>query len=229
MDLSQQASFIWSIAEVAHFVFKPAEYGKVILPFTVLRRLECVLEPTKAAVWAEAERLKKPEVDNPSPFLKRASGFGFYNVSRLDLPTIAGDPNHVAENIKDYLDGFSPELRTMFERFKFDDVLKTCAEKGILYEIVKQFSTIDLHPDVIPNTGMGEIFERLIHKFSDAQNEEAGEYFTPPRRHRTDGTSHLYRGLRSADSWKFCRPYYLRSYLRNRRHAVHGGRISAGL
>lgn len=179
MDLSQQASFIWSIAEVAHFVFKPADYGKVILPFTVLRRLECVLEPTKRAVWEEAERRKKSETENPAPFLRRVSGFDFYNASRFDLPTIAGDPNHVEENMKDYLDGFSPELRTMFERFKFDDVLKTCAEKDILYELVKRFSRIDLHPNVIPNTGMGDIFEHLIHKFSEALNDGAGEYFTP--------------------------------------------------
>lgn len=179
MDLSQQATFIWSIAEVAHFVFKPAEYGKVILPFTVLRRLECVLEPTKKAVWKEAERLKKSGVENPVPFLRRVSGFDFYNASRFDLPTIAGDPDHVVENMKYYLDGFSPELRTMFERFDFEAVLKTCADKEILYEIVKRFSTVDLHPGVIPNTGMGDIFEHLIHKFSEALNDGAGEYFTP--------------------------------------------------
>lgn len=180
MDLSQQASFIWSIAEVVHFVFKPVDYGKVVLPFTVLRRLECVLEPTKAKVVAEAAKLAaKEEVDNPVPFLKRVAGFQFYNTSKFDLKTIAGDPDNAEANMLDYLAGFSPDLQMMFSRFKFEDVIKTCAEKNILYEVVRRFSNVDLHPDVVSNTDMGDIFERLIHKFSDAQNEGAGEYFTP--------------------------------------------------
>lgn len=179
--LNQQAlsAFIWSVADLLRGDYKQSEYGRVILPFTVLRRLDCVLAPTKAQVLAEAEK-KAAAGLNPDPFLKRIVGTaGFYNTSQLDLPTLAGDQDHIRENLYAYVQGFSPEARDIFERFEFIAQVERLAKAGLLYLVVEKFAGIDLHPDRVDNAQMGHVFEELIRKFAELSNETAGEHFTP--------------------------------------------------
>ncbi len=179
--MNQQAlsAFIWSVADLLRGDYKQSEYGRVILPFTVLRRLDCVLAPTKAQVLAEAEK-KAAAGLNPDPFLKRIVGTaGFYNTSKLDLPTLAGDQDHIRENLYAYVQGFSPEARDIFERFDFHAQVERLAKAGLLYLVVEKFANIDLHPDRVDNAQMGHVFEELIRKFAELSNETAGEHFTP--------------------------------------------------
>ena len=179
--MNQQAlsAFIWSVADLLRGDYKQSEYGRVILPFTVLRRLDCVLAPTKAKVLAEAQK-KAAAGLNPDPFLKRIVGTaGFYNISELDLPTLVGDQDHVRENLYAYIQGFSPEARDIFERFDFHAQVERLAKAGLLYLVVEKFAAIDLHPQRVDNTQMGHVFEELIRKFAELSNETAGEHFTP--------------------------------------------------
>lgn len=179
--LNQQAlsAFIWSVADLLRGDYKQSEYGRVILPFTVLRRLDCVLAPTKAQVLAEAEK-KAAAGLNPDPFLKRIVGTaGFYNVSKLDLSTLAGDQDHIRENLYAYIQGFSSEARDIFERFDFHAQVERLAKAGLLYLVVEKFAGIDLHPERVDNAQMGHVFEELIRKFAELSNETAGEHFTP--------------------------------------------------
>ena len=181
IPLNQQAlsSFIWSVADLLRGDYKQSEYGKVILPFTVLRRLDCVLAPTKAKVLAEGEK-KAAAGLNPDPFLKRIVGTaGFYNTSKLDLTTLAGDQDHIRQNLYAYIQGFSPEARDIFERFEFIAQVERLAKAGLLYLVTEKFANIDLHPDRVDNAQMGHVFEELIRKFAELSNETAGEHFTP--------------------------------------------------
>ena len=181
IPLNQQAlsSFIWSVADLLRGDYKQSEYGKVILPFTVLRRLDCVLAPTKAKVLAEGEK-KAAAGLNPDPFLKRIVGTaGFYNTSKLDLATLAGDQDHIRQNLYAYIQGFSPEARDIFERFEFIAQVERLAKAGLLYLVTEKFANIDLHPDRVDNAQMGHVFEELIRKFAELSNETAGEHFTP--------------------------------------------------
>ena len=172
------SSFLWSVADLLRGDYKQSDYGKVILPFTVLRRLDCVLEPTKSAVLAELTKRKAAGL-NPEPFLLKKSGVGFFNTSPLDLKTIVGDQDHIAENLRAYLDGFAPAVRDIFERFEFHTQIDRLAKARLLYLVAEKFATIDLHPDTVSNAQMGSIFEELIRKFSELSNETAGEHFTP--------------------------------------------------
>ena len=172
------SSFIWSVADLLRGDYKQSEYGKVILPFTVLRRLDCVLEPTKAAVLAELETRKKAGL-NPEPFLLRKSGQHFYNTSPLDLKKLMGDQDHIAENLRSYIQAFSPAVRDIFERFEFHAQVDRLAKAKLLYLVTEKFTNIDLHPDAISNTQMGAVFEELIRRFAELSNETAGEHFTP--------------------------------------------------
>jgi len=179
--LNQQAlsAFIWSVADLLRGDYKQSEYGKVILPFTVLRRLDCVLAPTKAKVLAEHKKRTEAGV-NPDPFLKRIVGSaGFYNTSPLDLPTLVGDQDHIRENLYQYVQGFSPEARDIFERFEFHTQVERLAKASLLYLVTEKFAGIDLHPDRVDNAQMGHVFEELIRRFSELSNETAGEHFTP--------------------------------------------------
>ncbi len=179
MNQPALSAFIWSVADLLRGDYKQSEYGRVILPFTVLRRLDCVLAPTKAKVLAEAEK-KAATGLNPDPFLKRIVGTaGFYNVSKLDLPTLAGDQDHIRENLYAYVQGFSPEARDIFERFDIHAQVERLAKAGLLYLVVEKFAGIDLHPDRVDNAQMGHVFEELIRKFAELSNETAGEHFTP--------------------------------------------------
>jgi len=178
MNHQALSSFIWSVADLLRGDYKQSEYGKVILPFTVLRRLDCVLEATKPAVLAEFEAKFKAGF-NPDPFLLRKSGQSFYNISPLDLGKLLGDQDHIRENLYAYIQGFSPAARDIFERFEFFTQVERLAKAGLLYLVTEKFANIDLHPDVVDNAQMGLVFEELIRKFAEISNETAGEHFTP--------------------------------------------------
>jgi type I restriction enzyme M protein len=172
------SSFIWSVADLLRGDYKQSEYGKVILPFTVLRRLDCVLEPTKAAVLAEFQARKSAGI-NPEPFLLRKAQQGFYNTSPMDMKTLMGDQDHVKENLYAYIQAFSPSVRDIFERFDFYAQIDRLAKCNLLYQVSEKFAGIDLHPDTVSNAEMGTVFEELIRKFAEISNETAGEHFTP--------------------------------------------------
>jgi type I restriction enzyme M protein len=172
------SSFIWSVADLLRGDYKQSEYGKVILPFTVLRRLDCVLEKTKAAVLAEDAKRKQTKV-NPEPFLLKKSGQLFFNNSPLDMKKLMGDQDHIKENLYAYIHAFSPAVRDIFEAFEFHTQIDRLAKAGLLYLVAEKFATIDLHPDSVSNAQMGVVFEELIRKFAEISNETAGEHFTP--------------------------------------------------
>src|SRR5688572_10220546 len=178
MSSTNLSSFIWSVADLLRGDYKQSEYGKVILPFTVLRRLDCVLEPTKAAVLVEKAKREKAGL-NPEPFLLRKSGTFFYNTSPLDLKKLMGDQDHIGENLRAYMQAFSPAVRDIFEKFEFHTQLDKLAKAGLLYLVTEKFANIDLHPEVVSNADMGLVFEELIRKFAELSNETAGEHFTP--------------------------------------------------
>ena len=172
------SSFLWSVADLLRGDFKQSEYGKVILPFTVLRRLDCVLAPTKAAVLTELAARTKAKV-NPEPFLLRKSGQHFYNTSPLDLKKLVGDQDHIGENLRAYLQAFSPTVRDIFEHFDFHTQIDRLQKANLLYLVAEKFANVDLHPDRVSNAQMGLVFEELIRKFAELSNETAGEHFTP--------------------------------------------------
>lgn len=172
------SSFIWSVADLLRGDYKQSDYGKVILPFTVLRRLDCVLEASKAAVLAENAKRAKAKV-NPETFLLKKTGTFFYNVSPLDLKKLMGDQDHIGENLRKYLDGFSRPVRDIFERFEFHAQIDRLEKARLLYLVTEKFANIDLHPEAVSNTEMGLVFEELIRRFAELSNETAGEHFTP--------------------------------------------------
>ncbi len=178
MNHQALSSFIWSVADLLRGDYKQSEYGKVILPFTILRRLDCVLENTKSAVLAEFEA-KTAAGLNPDPFLLRKAGQSFYNTSPLDLAKLLGDQDHIRENLYAYIQAFSPAARDIFERFEFYTQVERLAKAGLLYLVTEKFANIDLHPDSVDNAQMGLVFEELIRKFAEISNETAGEHFTP--------------------------------------------------
>ena len=172
------SSFIWSVADLLRGDYKQSEYAKVILPFTVLRRLDCVLEPTKAAVLTELETRTKAGL-NPEPFLLKRSGQLFYNTSPLDLKKLMGDQDNIGENLRAYMQAFSPTVRDIFESFDFHTQIDRLAKAKLLYLVTEKFAKIDLRPATISNAQMGTVFEELIRKFAELSNETAGEHFTP--------------------------------------------------
>ncbi len=178
--MNQQAlsSFIWSVADLLRGDYRQSEYGKVILPFTVLRRLDCVLEATKPAVLAEHAKQVKAGI-NPEPFLLRKAGQTFYNTSLLDMKTLTGDADHIRQNLMAYIQAFSKDARDIFDRFDVHTQIDRLAKTGLLYLVTEKFAQIDLHPDAVDNTKMGHVFEELIRKFAEISNETAGEHFTP--------------------------------------------------
>ena len=176
---SQTASFIWSICNLLRGPYKRNEYRKVILPLTVLRRFDCLLEPTKEQVL-DAHRgfQNKPETV-VRKLLEKISGRPFYNLSNLDFPRLLNDPDQLAQNLLSYINGFSSNVREIIERFKFEEQVHRMQEKNLLYEVVKGFANVDLSPRRIDNIQMGYIFEELIRIGAEQANEEAGEHFTP--------------------------------------------------
>ena len=178
MNHQALSSFIWSVADLLRGDYKQSEYGRVILPFTVLRRLDCVLEATKPAVLAEFDAKTKAGL-NPEPFLLRKAGQSFYNTSPLDLVKLLGDQDHIRQNLYAYVQAFSPAARDIFERFDFYTQVERLAKANLLYLVTEKFANIDLHPNVVDNASMGLVFEELIRKFAEISNETAGEHFTP--------------------------------------------------
>jgi type I restriction enzyme M protein len=178
-NFRETANFIWSIADLLRGDYKQAEYGKVILPFTILRRLDCVLKPTKAKVLKQLETVKKMSVKNIDPVLNNAAGQSFNNRSPYDFDKLVGDPNNIADNLKEYVSAFSENTRDVFEKFEFEKQIHRLDSKNLLYAVTKRFQEIDLHPTRINNMQMGYIFEELIRKFAELSNETAGEHFTP--------------------------------------------------
>ena len=178
MSFTSTAAFIWSVADLLRGDYKQSDYGKVILPFTLLRRLECVLEPTRDAVLSEYETRKNLGIPL-EVFLTKKSNQSFYNTSKFSLSTLMGDATNLRHNLETYIADFSPNAREIFERYKFTEQLAYLDESNLLYKIVEKFATVDLHPDTISNHQMGLVFEELIRRFAEASNETAGEHFTP--------------------------------------------------
>jgi type I restriction enzyme M protein len=172
------SAFIWSVADLLRGDYKQSDYGKVILPFTVLRRLDCVLESTKEAVLAEYAEKQKAGI-NPEPFILRKAGQSFYNTSPLDMKKLMGDPENISANLYSYVQGFAPSVRDVFDHFEFNTQVERLSKAGLLYQVTEKFAQVDLHPDAVSNVQMGSVFEELIRKFAEISNETAGEHFTP--------------------------------------------------
>lgn len=173
--LSKLGNFVWGIADQLRGVYKPHQYGGVILPFTILRRLDCILEPTRDDVRTLAEKFSDGALDVQ---VKRKTGLSFYNTSTYDFKRLLEDPEGLRANLMDYITSFSANI-DVFERFKFENELATLDEKKRLYLVTSQFAEVNLHPDEVSNAEMGDLFEHLIYKFAEASNEEAGEHYTP--------------------------------------------------
>ena len=176
-NFSSTAAFLWSVADLLRGDFKQSQYGRIILPFTLLRRLECVLEATKPAVLEKYETVKAMPIEAQDKLLTHAAQLSFYNTSKMDLNRLG--ETDVASNLESYIQSFSPNAREIFEHFDFFNTLDKLAEADLLYKVAKRFATTDLHPDVINNYGMGLVFEELIRRFAESSNETAGEHFTP--------------------------------------------------
>ena len=176
--LKNHAAFIWSVADLLRGNYKPSEYGKVILPLTVLRRLDCVLEPTKKNVFETYQKMRG-KAQNLDPILMSKSGEQFYNVSKLTLPRLLDDGPNIADNLRGYIADFSPGTREVLEKFDFNTQITRLDRANLLYLVIGKFSDIDLHPNVVSNVEMGYLYEELIRRFSELSNETAGEHFTP--------------------------------------------------
>lgn len=173
------SSLIWSVADLLRGDFKQSDYGKIILPFTILRRLDCVLEKTKDAVLAEFESNKEISPEALDRFLVRKSGYQFYNTSKQSFVSALDDSNNAYANLVNYVGAFSENVRDVFERFNFQATLDRLNDANLLYMVAKKFAAIDLHPNTVSNAHMGSMFEELIRKFAELSNETAGEHFTP--------------------------------------------------
>lgn len=179
-NINEKAALIWAIADKLTGVYKPHEYGEVILPLTVIRRFDCILADTKNAVLEKYESVKTLPMRDVL-LKKAADGLDFYNTSKFTFEKLLDDPDNIEANFRDYLNGFSENVQDIIEKFKFDGHITTMANKGILYIVIKEFTTpkANLHPDVISNLEMGYIFEEIIRRFSEAHNEDAGQHYTP--------------------------------------------------
>ena len=189
-DQQQLANFIWQIADLLRGPYRPPQYERVMLPMTVLRRFDCVLAPTKAQVLAEYERRKNKPESILDPILNNIAGQRFHNHSPFSFEGVEegttkrkgglkGDPNNIEQHLTSYINGFSQNVREIFERFEFTAEIEKMREANILYLVVSKFCEIDLHPNAVDNIEMGLLFEDLIRRFNEAANETAGDHFTP--------------------------------------------------
>ena len=175
---SQTAAFLWSVADLLRGDFKQSQYGRIILPFTLLRRMECVLEPTRQAVIREANAQEgRPDLVREQMLLRAAGGLQFFNASPLSLGTLSD--TQTADDLMSYVQAFSKDAREIFDHFHFEDYVQQLASADLLYQVVQRFAATDLSPARISNFGMGIVFEELIRKFAESSNETAGEHFTP--------------------------------------------------
>jgi type I restriction enzyme M protein len=181
LDHNYFANLIWQIADLLRGPYRPPQYERVMLPMTVLRRFDCVLVPTKARVLAEHERRQGGRLNDDAldRILNNAAGQRFHNHSPLDFEKLKGDPDHIAEHLVSYINGFSANVRTIFDFFEFEGEIEKMREANILYLVVSKFCDVDLHPNTVPNDQMGLIFENLIRRFNELANETAGDHFTP--------------------------------------------------
>jgi type I restriction enzyme M protein len=173
-----KVSLIWSIADILRGDFKPHEYGQTILPFVVLRRLECALEKTKDKVITKSKSLEG-KINDLETILNKESGHSFYNTSPLSLTKILQDPDKVASNLNSYIRAFSPSASEVLDKYGFPDKIKKLEEQGLLYQIIGKFADLDLSEENVSNEAMGYVFEELLRKFSEMSNETAGEHYTP--------------------------------------------------
>lgn len=178
VNSNEIASFIWSVADLLRGDYKQSDYGKIILPFTLLRRMDCVLDTTKPAVLKEFKAKKSMGIEL-SPFLTKKAEQTFFNTSPFDFDKLQGDPSHIKSNLTAYINAFSENARDIFERYDFLKQLDKLDESNLLYLVVQKFAGIDLHPNRITNTDMGLLFEELIRRFAELSNETAGEHYTP--------------------------------------------------
>lgn len=178
-NFGEKVSFIWSVADLIRGPYRPNQYKDVMLPMTVLRRLDCVLEPTKDKVLEQQKKLSGGKVKNVDSILCRVTGVPFYNTSRYTFEKLKGDPNNIAANLTNYIKGFSTRAREIIENFGFEEHIAKLDKSDRLYLVVSKFCDIDLHPHAVSNIEMGYIFEELIRRFNEASNEEAGDHFTP--------------------------------------------------
>ena len=179
MNHSGIVSFLWGVADLIRDSFKRGKYQDVILPLTVLRRLDCVLAPTKEKVLQRQAELSERGLEDLNDQLCRTSGFSFYNTSRYDFDKLLADAPNLAANLRNYIAGFSGDMREVLERFDFDNTISKLDEAGLLFQVLERFGSVDLHPDAIDNPVMGTIFEELIRRFNEALDENPGEHFTP--------------------------------------------------
>jgi type I restriction enzyme M protein len=177
-DPRNHAEFIWSVADLLRGDYKRSEYGKVILPLTVLRRLDGVLAPTKLQVLGKHKQLQG-RLSNVGPVLTGITGVQFWNTSELDLRKVLDDPPNVADQLRQYVAGFAGDVRDIFEKFEVDAQIARLDASNLLYLVLGKFVDIDLGPENVSNTEMGYLYEELIRRFSELSNETAGEHFTP--------------------------------------------------
>lgn len=175
-NFKETANFIWSIADLLRGDYKQSDYGKVILPLTVLRRLDCVLENTKDKVLKTASTLN---IENVDPILNKVAGYKFHNRSKYDFNKLVADPNNIAANLRTYINGFSEDAREIIEQFEFDNQIAKLDDNNLLFMVLKRFQEVDLHHEAVSSMEMGYMFEELIRKFAELSNETAGEHFTP--------------------------------------------------
>ena len=170
MNHSEIVSFLWGVADLIRDTFKRGKYQDVILPLTVLRRLDCVRAPTKEKVLSKQAELRGRKLENLDPQLRNVAGFAFYNTARYDFEKLLADAPHLAANLRNYIAGFSPNMREVLEKFDFDDTISKLDDAGLLFQVLERFKNVDLHPEKIDNPTMGTIFEELIRKFNEALN-----------------------------------------------------------
>lgn len=179
-NFNDKINFIWSIAELLRGPYKPNQYKDVMLPLVVLRRLDCVLEPTKEQVLEKYESMKGGKIQNLDPILNKVTGHDFHNISNFTFKKLKDDPANIAANLTAYIQGFSTNARDIIEKFGFEREIEKLDKNDRLYLIISKFADdIDLHPDAVSTIEMGYIFEELIRRFNEASNEEAGDHFTP--------------------------------------------------
>ena len=181
MSPQDLSNFIFSIANILRGPYRPPQYRKVMLPMTVLRRLDCVLEPTKEKVQDEHKVLKGRKLDDATieKTIRHKFKLPFFNTSKYTFQKLLGDPDGIATNLTAYIKGFSKQARDILAHFEFEQEIEKLDKANRLFEVVKQFAAVDLHPDKVPNTAMGHVFEDLVRRFNEAANEEAGDHFTP--------------------------------------------------
>ncbi len=179
-NYNEISSFIWRVCDdELRGLFKPHEYGDIILPFVVLRRLDCLIEPHKDEVVKQYNELLQSGIDDPTPIIRKKTGLNFFNYSPYDLTRLKSDPNGLKINFPNYLNGYSDNVHQILENFQLDKPVEKLIKNNKLYSLIDKFTEVDLHPNKIDNHTMGSIFEELLRKFSEMSNETSGEHYTP--------------------------------------------------